>query len=78
MKNGIDKIFNVKESFVIADSVVVMNGDQLKHISTDRDKDTDIVYIYFEVINSHWCEGLKINLTPEQVAQYLLYNKTIH
>jgi len=75
MKNGDDKIFNVKESFVIANSVIVMDGDQLKYISIDRNIDTDEVTIYFEVINSHWCEGLEINLTLNEVAQYLSYNK---
>ena len=74
MKNGHNKIFNVKKSFTIADQVVVMEGDQLEHILTDRDKNTDEVDIYFEVINSFWCEGLEINLTPKQVAEYLVYS----
>ena len=76
MINGQNKIFIVKKSFAIADQVVVMEGDKLEHISTDRDTNTDEVDIYFEVVNSFWCEGMEINLTPKQVAEYLVYEVT--
>jgi hypothetical protein len=49
-----------------------MEGDQLKYLSTDND-DGD-VDIYFEVVNSFWCDGLEINLTPQQVVEYLTYS----
>jgi len=74
MKNGNNQIFNVKKSFAIADQVVVMEGDQLKYLSTDTVND-ESVDIYFEVINSFWCEGIEINLTPKQVVEYLTYDK---
>lgn len=78
MKNGNNKIFNVKKSFTLNNNeIVVMNGDQLQHILTHRNKDTDKIVIYFEVINSFWCEGLEINLTPQQVADYLDYDRII-
>jgi hypothetical protein len=74
MKNGNNQKFNVKKSFVIADQVVVMEGDQLKYLLTDTANGGDeSVYIYFEVINSFWCEGIEINLTPKQVVEYLTY-----
>ncbi len=76
MTNGQNKIFIVKKSFTLADQVVVMEGDKLEYISTDRDKNTDEVDIYFEVVNSFWCEGMEINLTPTQVAEYLVYEVT--
>jgi len=75
MKNGNNQIFNVKKSFAIADQVVVMEGDQLKYLSTDTVNDDESVDIYFEVINSFWCEGMEINLTPKQVVKYLTYDK---
>tara|TARA_R110000868_G_scaffold132658_1_gene343885 strand:- start:456 stop:686 length:231 start_codon:yes stop_codon:yes gene_type:complete len=72
MKNGNDKIFNVKKSFVIGDQIVIMEGDQLKWLSTDNnDGNPDI---YFEVVNSFWCNGMEINLTPKQVAEHLTYS----
>ena len=71
MRNGDNKTFNVKKSFVVGDQIVVMEGDQLKWLSTDNnDGDPDI---YFEVVNSFWCEGMEFNLTPQQVAEYLTY-----
>ena len=76
MTNGQNKIFIVKKSFAIANQVVVMEGDKLEHISTDRDTNTDEVDIYFEVVNSFWCEGMEINLTPKQVTEYLVYEVT--
>ena len=72
MKNGNNYIFNVKKSFAIDNQVIVMEGDQLKYLSTDND-DGD-VDIYFEVVNSFWCDGLEINLTPQQVVEYLTYS----
>lgn len=82
-KNGNNELFNVKKSFTLGDNeIVVMEGDQLKYISTDRNKDTDKIVICFEVINSFWCEDVmietEINLTPQQVADYLIYDKIIH
>jgi hypothetical protein len=68
------KIFNVKKSFTIADQVVIMEGDQLEYITTENNDGK--VDIYFEVIDGFWGEGLEINLTPKQVADYLAY--TIH
>ena len=76
MKNGNNQIFNVKKSFAIANQVVVMEGDQLKYLSTDSDDD-ESVDIYFEVINSFWCEGMEVNLTPQQVVEYLTYDRII-
>jgi hypothetical protein len=68
------KIFNVKKSFTIDNQIVIMEGDQLEYILTENnDGEVDI---YFEVIDSFWGEGLEINLTPNQVADYLAY--TIH
>ena len=75
MKNGNNQIFNVKKSFTIADQMVVMEGDQLKYLSTDNDD--GIVDIYFEIVNSFWCSGMEINLTPQQVVEYLTYDKII-
>jgi len=72
MKNGNNYIFNVKKSFAIDNQVIVMEGDQLKYLSTDND-DGD-VDIYFEVVNSFWCDGIEINLTPQQVVEYLTYS----
>jgi hypothetical protein len=72
MKNGNNYIFNVKKSFAIDNQVIVMEGDQLKYLSTDND-DGD-VDIYFEVVNSFWCDGMEINLTPQQVVEYLTYS----
>jgi hypothetical protein len=72
MKNGNNQIFNVKKSFAIDNQVIVMEGDQLKYLSTDND-DGD-VDIYFEVVNSFWCDGMEINLTPKQVVEYLTYS----
>jgi hypothetical protein len=71
MKNGNNYKFNVKKSFAIDNQVIVMEGDQLKYLSTDND-DGD-VDIYFEVVNSFWCDGMEINLTPQQVVEYLTY-----
>jgi len=76
MKNGNNQIFNVKKSFAIAEQIVVMEGDQLKYLSTDNNDGS--VDIYFEVVNSFWCNGIEINLTPQQVVEYLTYDKTIH
>ena len=73
MKNGNNQIFNVKKSFAIANQVVIMEGDQLKYLSTDND-DGD-VDIYFEVVNSFWCEGMEVNLTPQQVVEHLTYDR---
>jgi len=72
MKNGNNYIFNVKKSFAIDNQVIVMEGDQLKYLSTDND-DGD-VDIYFEIVNSFWCDGMEINLTPQQVVEYLTYS----
>jgi len=72
MKNGNNYIFNVKKSFAIDNQVIVMEGDQLKYLSTDND-DGD-VDIYFEIVNSFWCDGIEINLTPQQVVEYLTYS----
>ena len=71
MKNGNNYIFNVKKSFAIDNQVIVMEGDQLKYLSTNNDDES--VDIYFEVVNSFWCEGIEINLTPQQVVEYLTY-----
>ena len=76
MKNGNNQIFNVKKSFAIANQVVIMEGDQLKYLSTDSDDD-ESVDIYFEVINSFWCEGMEVNLTSQQVVEYLTYDRII-
>lgn len=73
MKNGNNQIFNVKKLFAIDNQVIVMEGDQLKYLSTDND-DGD-VDIYFEVVNSFWCYGMEINLTPQQVVEYLTYDR---
>jgi|LakMenEpi03Aug12_release.lakeMendotaPanAssembly.Ray.scaffolds.fasta_scaffold345809_5 hypothetical protein len=70
MKNGNNYIFNVKKSFAIDNQVIVMEGDQLKYLSIDNDESVDI---YFEVVNSFWCDGMEINLTPQQVVEYLTY-----
>ena len=71
MKNGNNYIFNVKKSFAIDNQVIVMEGDQLKYLSTNNDDES--VDIYFEVVNSFWCEGIEINLTPQQVVEHLTY-----
>jgi hypothetical protein len=71
MKNGNNYIFNVKKSFAIDNQVIVMEGDQLKYLSIDNDESVDI---YFEVVNSFWCDGMEINLTPQQVVEYLTYS----
>ena len=76
MKNGNNQIFNVKKSFAIDNQVIVMEGDQLKYLSTDND-DGD-VDIYFEVVNSFWCCGMEINLTPQQVVEHLTYDRIFH
>lgn len=72
MINGHNKIFNVKKSFVVGNQIVIMDGDQLKYLSTENNDDN--VDIYFEVINSFWCSGMEINLTPTEVAEYLNYS----
>jgi hypothetical protein len=72
MKNGNNYIFNVKKSFVIDNQVIVMEGDQLKYLSTDNDDES--VDIYFEVVNSFWCDEMEINLTPQQVVEHLTYS----
>ena len=72
--NGEDKIFNVKKSFTISNQVVVMEGDQLKWISTDREDEN--VDINFEIVNSFWGQGLEISLKPNEVAEYLSYRVT--
>ena len=74
MKNGNNQIFNVEKSFVIANQVIVMEGDQLKYLSTDYNDD-ESVDIYFEVVNSFWCEGMEVNLTPQQVVEHLTYDR---
>ena len=74
MKNGDNQKFNVKKSFTIANQVVVMEGDQLKYLSTDNDDNGKSADIYFEVVNSFWCEGMEINLTPQQVVEHLHYD----
>jgi hypothetical protein len=71
MKNGNNYIFNVKKSFAIDNQVIVMEDDQLKYLSTNNDDES--VDIYFEVVNSFWCEGIEINLTPQQVVEHLTY-----
>ena len=78
MKNGDNQKFNVKKSFTIANQVVVMEGDQLKYLSTDNDFNGKSVDIYFEVVNSFWCEGMEINLTTQQVVEHLSYDRIYH
>ena len=74
MKNGDTQKFNGKKSLTIANQVVVMEGDQLKYLSTDNDDNGKSADIYFEVVNSFWCEGMEINLTPQQVVEHLHYD----
>ena len=72
MRNGNDRKFNVKKSFIVGDQIVIMEGDQLMWLSTDNnDGNPDI---YFEVVNSFWCEGMEFNLTSKEVAEYLTYS----
>jgi hypothetical protein len=71
MKNGKDSLFIVNKSFVLGGQIVVMKGDVLKFISTENDE--GVVDIYFEVVNSFWCDGMECNLTPQQVAEHLVY-----
>jgi hypothetical protein len=71
MKNGHNQQFIVKKSFVVGNQIVIMEGDVLKYLQTEND-DT-VVDIYFEVVNSFWCMGMEFNLTPQQVAEYLIY-----
>ena len=78
MKNGDNQKFNVKKSFTVANQVVVMEGDQLKYLSTDNDFNGKSVDIYFEVVNSFWCEGMEINLTTQQVVEHLSYDRIYH
>ena len=78
MKNGDNQKFNVKKSLTIANQVVVMEGDQLKYLSTDNDDNGKSADIYFEVVNSFWCEGMEINLTPQQVVEHLHYDRIYH
>ena len=78
MKNGDNQKFNVKKSLTIANQVVVMEGDQLKYLSTDNDFNGKSADIYFEVVNSFWCEGMEINLTPQQVVEHLHYDRIYH
>jgi hypothetical protein len=74
MKNGKDSLFIVNKSFVLGGQIVVMKGDVLKFISTENDG--GVVDIYFEVVNSFWCDGMECNLTSQQVAEYLVYKVT--
>ena len=77
MKNGNDKLYTVKKNISINNEVLLMEGDTVKYISSDRDIKTDQVYHEFEVVNSAWCMGIEVSWTPDQVAEYLRY-KTIY
>lgn len=76
MKNGHDQKFIVKKSFVIGNQIVVMEGDVLQYLQTENDE--GVVDIYFEVVNSSWCMGMEFNLTPQQVAEHLVYKSKVH
>lgn len=52
MNNGNDKIFNVKKSFVIGDQIVIMEGDQLKWLSTDNNDGAD--WMPFIPLKEYW------------------------
>ena len=84
MKNGHDQKFIVKKSFVIENQIVVMEGDVLQYIQTERIEgfksrnDEVLVDIYFEVVNSFWCMRMEFNLTPKQVAEYLVYKSKVY
>jgi hypothetical protein len=77
MKNGKDKLYLVKKNISINNEVLLMEGDMLQYISSDRDIKTDQVYHEFVVINSAWCNGIEVSWTSDQVAEYLRY-KTIY
>jgi hypothetical protein len=36
MKNGYNKIFTVKKSFIISNKIIIMEGDQLEYVLIDR------------------------------------------
>lgn len=72
MKNGHNQKFIVKKSFVVGNQIVIMEGDELKYLQTENDE--GVVDIYFEVVNSFWCTGMEFNLTPQQVADHLVYH----
>ena len=84
MKNGHDQKFIVKKSFIIGNQIVVMEGDVLQYIQTERIEgfksrnDEVLVDIYFEAVNSFWCMGMEFNLTPQQVAEYLVYKSKVY
>jgi hypothetical protein len=67
------RTFNVKKSFAIDNQVIIMEGDRLKFLKRDINDNSDEVDIYFLVVDSFWCYELEINLTPNQVAEYLIY-----
>ena len=85
MKNGHDQKFIVKKSFVeicfhgkggIGNQIVVMEGDVLQYLQTENNE--GVVDIYFEVVNSFWCMGMEFNLTPQQVAEHLVYKSKVY
>ena len=76
MKNGHDQKFIVKKSFVIGNQIVVMEGDVLQYLQTENFN--SFVNIYFEVVNSFWCMGMEFNLTPQQVAEHLVYKSKVY
>jgi hypothetical protein len=76
MKNGNDKLYTVKKNISFSNEVILMEGDTLKYVGSDRDN-KDQVYHNFEVVNSAWSEEIEFSWTPAEVAEYLRY-KTIY
>jgi hypothetical protein len=75
MKNGQDKKYIVKKSFMIGDQVLLMEGDELEYVSMNNDN--GVAEIYFIVTNSFWSDDMELCLNPAQVAEHLIY-KTIY
>lgn len=75
MKNGQDKKYIVKKSFMIGDQVLLMEDDELEYVSMNNDN--GVAEIYFIVTNSFWSDDMELTLNPAQVAEHLIY-KTIY
>ena len=80
MTNGKDKLYVVKKNISINNEVLLMEGDVLQYISSDRVTDHyghEHVYHDFEIVNSAWSGGIEVSWTSDEVAEYLRY-KTIY
>ena len=78
MINGKDNLYVAKKSFTIYTDVIVMEGDVLKLIATERDENkNDDLYYTFEVVNSAWCLEMEVTMSAAQIADRLKY-KTIY